>query len=163
MAGESSLALRPNRTQEVAGSSPASSIHGHAAKAPFFLCAKTAVVVQSERWSSFGQVEISDDERSGKARVQAARAALGGGADVEMTALSLHPMRRKWTSCATAGALSFSTELLGLESELIDYGILHEPLHLRVGDLAGLHGVLHEVGTVVLPTGPVSTYTGKIG
>jgi predicted metal-dependent hydrolase len=80
-----------------------------------------------------------------------------------MTALSLHPMRRKWTSCATAGAPSFSTELLGLESELIDYGILHEPLHLRVGDLAGLHGVLHEVGTVVLPTGPVSTYTGKIG
>jgi uncharacterized protein DUF3224 len=31
------------------------------------------------------------------------------------------------------------------------------------GQLAGLHGVLHEVGTVVIPTGPVGTYSGKIG
>jgi hypothetical protein len=31
------------------------------------------------------------------------------------------------------------------------------------GELAGLHGVLHEVGTVVIPTGPVGTYTGRIG
>jgi hypothetical protein len=31
------------------------------------------------------------------------------------------------------------------------------------GDLAGLHGVLHEVGMVVLPNGPVGTYSGFIG
>lgn len=31
------------------------------------------------------------------------------------------------------------------------------------GDLAGLRGVLHEVGTVVFPTGPVGTYSGRIG
>ena len=31
------------------------------------------------------------------------------------------------------------------------------------GELAGLHGVLHEVGTVVFPTGPMGTYSGKIG
>jgi hypothetical protein len=31
------------------------------------------------------------------------------------------------------------------------------------GGLAGLHGVLHEVQTVVLPTGPVGTYSGQIG
>ncbi len=31
------------------------------------------------------------------------------------------------------------------------------------GDLAGLHGVLHEAQTVVLPNGPVGTYTGLIG
>lgn len=31
------------------------------------------------------------------------------------------------------------------------------------GELAGLHGVLHEVQTVVLPSGPVGTYTGLIG
>ena len=31
------------------------------------------------------------------------------------------------------------------------------------GDLAGLHGVLHEAGTVVIPTGPVGTYSGQIG
>jgi hypothetical protein len=30
------------------------------------------------------------------------------------------------------------------------------------GGLAGLHGVLHEIGTVVIPSGPVGTYTGKI-
>ena len=30
------------------------------------------------------------------------------------------------------------------------------------GGLAGLHGVLHEVGTVVIPTGPVGTYSGEI-
>jgi hypothetical protein len=31
------------------------------------------------------------------------------------------------------------------------------------GDLAGLHGVLHEVQTVVFPTGPVGTYSGQVG
>lgn len=31
------------------------------------------------------------------------------------------------------------------------------------GQLAGLHGVLHEVQTVVIPTGPVGTYSGTIG
>jgi hypothetical protein len=31
------------------------------------------------------------------------------------------------------------------------------------GGLAGLHGALHEIGTVVLPNGPVGTYTGHIG
>jgi hypothetical protein len=31
------------------------------------------------------------------------------------------------------------------------------------GELAGMHGVLHEVGTVVIPTGPVGTYSGQIG
>jgi Protein of unknown function (DUF3224) len=31
------------------------------------------------------------------------------------------------------------------------------------GGLAGSHGVLHEVQTVVLPTGPVGTYSGQIG
>jgi predicted metal-dependent hydrolase len=34
-------------------------------------------------------------------------------------------------SCSTAGALSFSTELLDLDSDLIDYVIVHELLHLR--------------------------------
>jgi Protein of unknown function (DUF3224) len=30
------------------------------------------------------------------------------------------------------------------------------------GELAGLHGVLNEVGTVPAPSGPVGTYTGQI-
>jgi hypothetical protein len=31
------------------------------------------------------------------------------------------------------------------------------------GGLTGLHGALHESGTVVIPNGPVGTYTGLIG
>ena len=30
------------------------------------------------------------------------------------------------------------------------------------GGLTGLHGVLHEAGTVAIPTGPVNTYSGQI-
>lgn len=52
--------------------------------------------------------------------------------DVEMTALSVRPMTRKWASCSTAGAVSFSNDLLDLDSELVDYVIVHELLHLRV-------------------------------
>ena len=35
--------------------------------------------------------------------------------DVEVRALSVRPMRRKWASCSTDGSLSFSTDLLALE------------------------------------------------
>jgi hypothetical protein len=52
--------------------------------------------------------------------------------DVEMTALSVRPMTRKWASCSTAGALSFSVGLLDLQPQLVDYVIVHELLHLRV-------------------------------
>lgn len=73
---------------------------------------------------------------------------------VEMMALSVRPMTRKWASCSTAGAVSFSADLLDLDAELIDYVIVHELLHLRVpnhgrlwkslmrahlGDYEGLH------------------------
>jgi len=52
--------------------------------------------------------------------------------DVPIAALSVRPMRRKWASCSTSGSLSFSTDLLTLESELVDYVIVHELLHLHV-------------------------------
>lgn len=80
--------------------------------------------------------------------------------DVEMTALSVRPMTRKWASCSTAGTVSFSAGLLELDSELVDYVIVHELLHLRVpnhgklwkslmraylGDYEGLHRRLHQV------------------
>ena len=41
-------------------------------------------------------------------------------------------MHNKWASCSTAGHLNFSDELLGLNSNLQDYIIVHELLHLRV-------------------------------
>jgi predicted metal-dependent hydrolase len=51
--------------------------------------------------------------------------------DVSVASLTVRPMRRKWASCSTSGALSFSTDLLSLEGELVDYVIVHELLHLR--------------------------------
>jgi predicted metal-dependent hydrolase len=50
---------------------------------------------------------------------------------VSVTSLTVRPMRRKWASCSSSGALSFSTELLSLDTELVDYVIVHELLHLR--------------------------------
>lgn len=81
--------------------------------------------------------------------------------DVSVTSLTVRPMRRKWASCSTAGALSFSTELLSLERELVDYVIVHELLHLRtpnhgrlwkslmhvhLGDYEVLHERLRQAG-----------------
>ena len=37
----------------------------------------------------------------------------------------VRPMRRKWASCSTAGTLSFNDELLGMDTELGDYVIVH--------------------------------------
>ena len=44
----------------------------------------------------------------------------------------IRPMSRKWASCSTAGTLSFNDELLGMERELGDYGIVHELLLFAV-------------------------------
>jgi predicted metal-dependent hydrolase len=52
--------------------------------------------------------------------------------DVQVVQLSVRPMRRKWASCSTNGRLNFSDELLGLETELWDYVIVHELLHFSV-------------------------------
>jgi predicted metal-dependent hydrolase len=51
--------------------------------------------------------------------------------DVRVTSLAVRPMRRKWASCSTAGAVSFNTELLRLDIELVNYVIVHDSLHLR--------------------------------
>jgi predicted metal-dependent hydrolase len=50
----------------------------------------------------------------------------------DIVRLAVRPMRAKWASCSTNGHLNFSTELLGLDSNLQDYVIVHELLHLRV-------------------------------
>jgi len=52
--------------------------------------------------------------------------------DVNIVWLSVRPMRNKWASCSTAGQLNFSDQLLGLDSNLQDYVIVHELLHLHV-------------------------------
>ncbi|MGB5833538.1 MAG: M48 family metallopeptidase [Thiohalocapsa sp.] len=52
--------------------------------------------------------------------------------DVQVVQLSVRPMRRKWASCSTNGRLNSSDELLGLDTELWDYVIVHELLHFSV-------------------------------
>jgi predicted metal-dependent hydrolase len=52
--------------------------------------------------------------------------------DVKVVWLGVRPMRTKWASCSTSGHLNFSTDLLGLKTELWDYVIVHELLHFAV-------------------------------
>jgi Protein of unknown function (DUF3224) len=44
-------------------------------------------------------------------------------------------------------------------------GVEHGTARIRgaTGELAGLHGVLHQAGTVEGPPGPAGTYSGRIG
>ncbi|WPL18379.1 hypothetical protein Thiowin_03450 [Thiorhodovibrio winogradskyi] len=52
--------------------------------------------------------------------------------EVRVVQLSVRPMRRKWASCSTKGRLNFNDALLGLDTELWDYVIVHELLHFSV-------------------------------
>jgi hypothetical protein len=52
--------------------------------------------------------------------------------DVKAHSIYVRPMRRKWASCSTAGTLSFNDELLGMDTTLGDYVIVHELLHFSV-------------------------------
>ena len=52
--------------------------------------------------------------------------------DVKAHSIYVRPMRHKWASCSTAGTLSFNDELLGLDTKLGDYVIVHELLHFSV-------------------------------
>ena len=45
--------------------------------------------------------------------------------DVKAHSIYVRPMRHKWASCSTAGTLSFNDELLGLDTKLGDYVIVH--------------------------------------
>ncbi|MDQ3541346.1 MAG: M48 family metallopeptidase [Chloroflexota bacterium] len=49
--------------------------------------------------------------------------------DIEVTSVSIRPMRRKWASCSTNGRLNFNDKLLGMDREIGDYVIVHELLH----------------------------------
>ena len=44
----------------------------------------------------------------------------------------MRPMKSKWASCSTAGNLTFNAELLGMDTKLGDYVIVHELLHFSV-------------------------------
>ena len=68
------------------------------------------------------------DREEFKARVMEWAVKLG----VNVHAIYVRPMRRKWASCSTTGNLNFNDELVGMDRELGDYVIVHELLHFTV-------------------------------
>lgn len=52
--------------------------------------------------------------------------------EVRVRAVAIRKMRRKWASCSTAGRLTFDEALLTKSSQLQDYVIVHELLHISV-------------------------------
>lgn len=61
--------------------------------------------------------------------------------DIQVTSITIRPMKNKWASCSTNGRLNFDTTLLELKPDLQDYVIVHELLHFRVPN----HGKLWKV------------------
>ena len=57
---------------------------------------------------------------------------------VEVREIHIRPMKRKWASCSTGGRLTFDTALLVEPPEFRTEVIVHELLHLRIGN----HGKL---------------------
>jgi predicted metal-dependent hydrolase len=51
---------------------------------------------------------------------------------VEVKALHMRRMSRKWGSCSTAGRLTFNEDLLSESAEVRKQVIVHELLHLKV-------------------------------
>ena len=73
-------------------------------------------------------ISLSAKRQAFKARVRHWAAKL----DVQVTWLGIRPMRNKWASCSTNGHLNFNKELLGRDSKIWDYVIVHELLHCSV-------------------------------
>ena len=51
---------------------------------------------------------------------------------MNVRAVAIRKMRRKWASCSTAGRLTFDESLLSKSEDLQDYVIVHELLHVSV-------------------------------
>lgn len=64
-----------------------------------------------------------------------------GKLDVNIAWLGVRPMRYKWASCSTAGHLNFNNDLLPMATEIWDYVIVHELLHISVPN----HGKLWKI------------------
>ncbi len=53
---------------------------------------------------------------------------------VEVKEIHLRPMRRKWASASRRGRLTFNTELLDQPAAFQQEAIVHELLHLKLGN-----------------------------
>lgn len=51
---------------------------------------------------------------------------------VQIQAVTIRKMRKKWASCSTAGRITFDESLLAKPRDLQDYVIVHELLHINV-------------------------------
>ena len=51
---------------------------------------------------------------------------------VQVGRVQIRSMRTKWASCSSQGTLTLSRDLLRLPSDLVDYVICHELVHLKV-------------------------------
>lgn len=51
---------------------------------------------------------------------------------VQIKRVQIRTMRNKWASCSSSGTLTLSADLVQLPSDLVDYVICHELVHLRV-------------------------------
>lgn len=70
-----------------------------------------------------------------KARVHAWAERIG----VEVKEIHLRDMRRKWASASVSGRLTFDFDVMRLPPEQRDNVIVHELVHLKVGN----HGAFH--------------------
>ena len=50
--------------------------------------------------------------------------------NLNYTNVKFKKMRRRWGSCSSTGIITFNTEMIKLEKELIDYIVIHELSHL---------------------------------
>ena len=51
---------------------------------------------------------------------------------VDLKEIHIRQMRNKWASASTAGRITLGTDVLGLKTDLQDYVVVHELVHLRV-------------------------------
>ena len=72
---------------------------------------------------------VDDSEKNKfKRRVQDWANKLG----VEVRKVAIRDMTKKWASCSTTGIMTFDVDLLTLPTDLQDYVIVHELLHIQV-------------------------------
>ena len=70
--------------------------------------------------------------KEGKRLLRSKAVAWASRLNVELNAVRIQPMTRKWGSCSSAGTITLATDLAEASPEFQDFVIAHELLHLRV-------------------------------